>query len=55
MASEKFTAKDARKLAGPTVEERVDSLLVAIQEAAKNKKRQLRTGWEDIKSKFNIN
>ncbi len=46
MASKKFTAKDAKRVAGPTVEERVDMILVAIEEAAKNKKRELKTGWD---------
>jgi len=46
MASEKFTAKEARKLAGPTVEERVDAVLEAIKVAATEKKRELKTGWE---------
>lgn len=44
--SSKFTAEEARKLAGKTVEEKVDSLLVAIKDAATNKKRKLRTSWE---------
>ena len=37
-----FTAKDARELAGPTIEERVDDVLIEIEKAARNKKRQLR-------------
>lgn len=41
-----ITAAEARKLAGPTVQEKVEALLVAVEEAAKNKKRSLKTGWE---------
>lgn len=33
-------------VAGETVEEQVDSILVAIEKAATNKKRQLRTGYD---------
>ena len=41
-----LTANEARKLAGPTVRERVEALLVAVEKAAKNKKRFLKTGWD---------
>jgi len=37
-----FTAKDARELAGPTIEERVDDVLIEIEKAARDKKRELR-------------
>ena len=42
----RFTAEEARKLSGKTLDEKVDGLLAAIAEAAKQHKRQLRTGWE---------
>lgn len=42
----RLTAAEAKKLAGPTLEEKVDAILVAIKDAAMNKKRSLRTGWE---------
>jgi len=42
----RLTAKEARELAGPTLDEKIDSLLAAIGTAAANEKRQLRTGWE---------
>jgi len=41
-----FTAEDARKLAGLSVKEKVGLILVAIKEAATNKRRQLRTGYD---------
>jgi len=41
-----FTAKEAKALAGPTLQEKVDSVLESIKVAAGKKKRQLRTGWE---------
>ena len=42
----KLTAEQARELAGPTVEERVDKILVRIEELAKAKQRSLKTGWD---------
>ena len=42
----RFTAEEARKLSGKTLDEKVDGLLAAIAEAAKQHKRQLRTGWD---------
>jgi hypothetical protein len=44
--TQKFTANEARKLAGKTVEEKVDDLLVAIKERARKKLRELRTGYD---------
>lgn len=41
-----LTAEQARQIAGKTVQEKVESLLKAIEEAAKSKKRSLRTGWD---------
>jgi hypothetical protein len=35
----KITAKEARELAGPTIEERVEEAFETIKEAAKNKNR----------------
>jgi hypothetical protein len=46
MFKTRLTAAEARKLAGPTVQERVDDILVAIEKLAKQGKRQLRTGWD---------
>lgn len=42
----RITAEQARKLAGKTVDEKVDDLLVEIENSAKQGKRQLRTSWE---------
>lgn len=42
----RLTAAEAKKLAGKTVTEKVDDVLVAIKEAAKDHKRELRTSWE---------
>jgi hypothetical protein len=42
----RLTAAQAKQLAGPTVTEKVDAILVAIKAAADNRKRELRTGWE---------
>jgi hypothetical protein len=42
----RLTAEEARKLSGKTLDEKVDGLLAAIAEAAKQHKRQLRTGWD---------
>lgn len=41
MAKARLTADAARKLAGKTIEEKVDSILVAIEDFAKNGKRRL--------------
>lgn len=41
-----FTAAEAKRLAGESLEEKVAKLGEAIKVAATNKKRQLRTGWE---------
>jgi len=37
----KITAQEARKLAGPTIEERIEDVYDAIKKAAENKKRKL--------------
>lgn len=42
----RLTAQQAKELAGETVEEKVDKLLIAVEKAAKAKKRKLRTGWD---------
>lgn len=46
----RLTAKQAKEISGPTLEEevgdKVDALLVAIEGAAKQKRRSLKTGWE---------
>lgn len=42
-------ASEARELAGPTVEEMIAELLGAVEEAAREGKRRLRTGWEYTK------
>lgn len=47
----RFTAAEARELAGPTLDEKVDCLLESIKEAAQNEKRVLRTGWDYTKHK----
>tara|TARA_R110000803_G_scaffold98985_1_gene167051 strand:+ start:988 stop:1281 length:294 start_codon:yes stop_codon:yes gene_type:complete len=44
--STRLTADKARELAGRTVEEAVDSILVSIEAKAKKKSRELKTGWE---------
>lgn len=41
-----FTADMARKLAGATVQDKVDLLLVTIKELATNKQRRCRTGYD---------
>ena len=41
-----ITAAQARELAGPTLQEKVEALNEAIKAAATLKKRQLRTGWD---------
>lgn len=41
-----FTAQQARELAGRSVQEKVESLLEAVKEKAKQKHRFLKTGWE---------
>ena len=41
-----ISADQARKLSGPSVEERVERISVAIENAAKNGKTCLRTGWD---------
>lgn len=42
----RLTAAEARRLAGKTVDEKVEDLLIAVETVAKNKKRRLRTGWD---------
>lgn len=42
----KITAKEARQLAGPTLEEKLDSLYESIRVVAIDKKRSLRTGYD---------
>lgn len=39
--SKRLTAAEARELAGPTIEERVNAALLEIKEAAENKKRSV--------------
>ena len=39
-------AEEARKIAGLTLQEKIDAVGVAIENAAKNGKRELRTGWD---------
>jgi len=46
MMTNTFSAAEARMLSGETVEEKVNSLLDAIKEAATKGKRELRTSWE---------
>lgn len=41
-----ITASEAKRLAGLTVEEKVESLSNSIEKSAKEKKRCLRTGWD---------
>ena len=41
-----FTAREARELAGLTVEEKVDKIFPFIKDAANDKKRELKTGWD---------
>lgn len=41
---ELLTAAEARKLAGPTVDEMIERLLITIKRLAKEKKRQCNTG-----------
>lgn len=40
-----LTAADARKLAGPTVQEKVESLLESVKAQAEKGHRLLKTGW----------
>ena len=41
-----LTAEEARKLAGPSLEEKVESLIETIKTLAKQKKRSCRTGYD---------
>lgn len=41
-----FSAHEARKAAGPTVEEKVEKLCETIKKLAQEKKRQCRTGYD---------
>lgn len=41
-----FTAEEARKLSGESVEEKVAKILTAIKAEALNRKRELKTGWQ---------
>lgn len=41
-----LTALEARQLAGPTLEEKIEALLEAIRVAATAKKRSIKTGWQ---------
>jgi hypothetical protein len=45
-----FTAAEARKLAGPTLQEKVASLLFTIKELAINKERQCITSYQHQKN-----
>lgn len=49
----RLTAAEARELAGPTLDEKVDAILEAIKDAAKSEKRVLRAGW-DYKTDNNL-
>lgn len=40
-----LTAQEARKLAGPTLDEKVESLLKSVEEKAKEGQRKLATGY----------
>lgn len=42
----RITASEARAMSGRTLDEKIDSLLVEIEKAAKNGKRELRTGYQ---------
>jgi hypothetical protein len=42
----RLTAAQAKQLAGPSVDEKVDAILVAIEKIATNKGRQLRAGYD---------
>jgi hypothetical protein len=42
----RFTASEAKELAGKTVTEKVDDILTVIKERATNKERFLRTGYQ---------
>lgn len=44
-----MTAAEARRLAGQTVQEKVNDLLLAVEELAKQKHRVLKTGWDYTK------
>lgn len=41
-----INAKEAKELAGPTLDEKIESLGETIEFLAKQKRRQLRTGWD---------
>lgn len=41
-----ITASEAREISGKTLEEKIESIFPAIREAAVNKQRSLKTGWE---------
>lgn len=41
-----ISASEARSLAGPTLDEKIESIGVRIEELAKEKKRVLRCGWD---------
>ena len=42
----RITAAEARLLSGLTLDEKIDNILTVIFEAATNKKRELRTGYD---------
>lgn len=46
-----LTAAEARKLAGPTLQEKIDSLLESVRAAAQKGNRCLKTGWEHQQDK----
>lgn len=44
--TKRLTAAEARAMAGPTLDEKVDSILAKIAEFARSQKRRLRCGWD---------
>ena len=42
----RYTANDAKRDAGPTLDEKIDAILDAIKLAANDRKRELKTGWQ---------
>ena len=46
MTKKLITAAEARKMAGPSLDEKIESLCETIKSLAKNKKRSCRTGYD---------
>lgn len=44
--SQRLTASEARRIAGRSLDEKIDAILEAIRRAANEKKRVLATGWD---------